>query len=142
MSTTAMKIILDTNVFISCIGKASPYRWIFDGILEGRFILCISNDILLEYHEVLARKTTPEIADNLTNFLTVFPNVQQTDIFYNWQLIREDPDDNKFVDCAVSANAVCIVSNDKHFRVLQKAEFPAITVMGTEEFEEVYRGTG
>lgn len=139
MSTTAVKIVLDTNVFIACIGKVSPYRWIFDGILAGRFTLCISNDILLEYQEVLERKTTPEIAENITNFLAIYPFVEQTEIFYHWQLIQEDPDDNKFVDCAVAANAVCIVSNDKHFRVLEKTGFPAITVMGTEGFEEIYR---
>ncbi len=85
MSTTAVKIVLDTNVFISCIGKTSPFRWIFDGIIEGRFILCVSNDILLEYQEVLERKTTPEIAENLTNFLSIYPFVQPTKIYYSWQ---------------------------------------------------------
>ncbi len=139
MSITAMKIVLDTNVFIACIGKTSPFRWIFDGIIEGRFTLCVSNDILLEYHEVLERKTTSEIAENLTNFLTIYPFVQQTEIFYHWQLIAEDPDDNKFVDCAVSANAACIVSNDKHFRILEKVDFPVLHVMNTEEFEKGYK---
>ncbi|GJM32061.1 MAG: hypothetical protein DHS20C18_10620 [Saprospiraceae bacterium] len=63
-----MKIVLDTNVFIACIGKASPYRWTFNGIIDGRFTLCISNEILIEYQEILCRKTTPEIAENVINF--------------------------------------------------------------------------
>ena len=89
-----MKIVLDTNVFIACIGRTSPYRWIFDAIIDGRFTLCISNEILLEYQEILSRRTTPEIAENITNFLTIYPYIDHTEIYYSWQIVSEDPDDN------------------------------------------------
>ncbi|MCF8361713.1 MAG: PIN domain-containing protein [Prolixibacteraceae bacterium] len=57
MNTIGTKIVIDTNVFITIIGKKSPNRWILDKIICGDFILCISSEILLEYEEVLNRKT-------------------------------------------------------------------------------------
>ncbi|NTS41098.1 hypothetical protein HRG84_09265 [Flavisolibacter sp. BT320] len=48
-----MRIVVDTNVFINTIGKSSPLRWIFDGIISGTFELCISNEIFYEYWEIL-----------------------------------------------------------------------------------------
>ena len=47
-----MKVVLDTNCFISCIGKTSPYRNVFDGFLQNRYTLCLSSEILLEYEEI------------------------------------------------------------------------------------------
>ncbi|MDM8563931.1 PIN domain-containing protein, partial [Candidatus Marithioploca araucensis] len=75
----------------------------------------------MEYQEILAIKTSQEVADNLSHFLAI---VVKTEIFYQFHLISEDEDDNKFVDCAIAANAVCLVSNDKHFKVLKTIKFP------------------
>lgn len=68
MNTGAVRIVLDTNVVVSMIGRTSPNRWIFDKILAGEFVLCVSNEILLEYEEVLTAKTTSEVASNFTTF--------------------------------------------------------------------------
>jgi uncharacterized protein len=139
MSTTAVRIVLDTNVFISIIGKTSLNRWLFDKIIEGRFILCISQEIMLEYEEVLARKTTSEIAQNVSQFLAAFPFVEKTEIFFNWTLVEKDPDDNKFIDCAVAAGAFCIVSNDRHLQPFKTLEFPPLRVLTLDEFEVQFR---
>lgn len=139
MNTTAVKIVLDTNVFIATIGKTSPHRWIFDAIIEGRFILCISNSILLEYEEILAQKSTPEIADNISNFLAIYPYVYRKEPYIDWNLITEDPDDNKFVDCSVAADAFCIVSNDRHFRPYKNNDFPPLKVLTLVEFEAQFK---
>ena len=56
------------------------------------------------------------------------------DPHYTFALIEADKDDNKFVDCAIAANAKCIVSEDKHFRVLKNIPFPKVEVLGIEEF--------
>jgi uncharacterized protein len=69
MSTGAVRIVLDTNVVVSMIGRSAPNRWIFDKILAGEFVLCISNEIMLEYEEVLATKTTVAVASNFTDFI-------------------------------------------------------------------------
>jgi predicted nucleic acid-binding protein len=49
-------------------------------------------------------------------------------------LITEDPDDNKFVDCAFAANAEYLVSDDKHFKILDRIPFPQINLLKMEEF--------
>lgn len=109
MNTTAPRIVVDTNILIAIIGRKSPFHWIFDFIIQGKFILCVSNEILFEYREILERKTNAEVAENLINFIVVNPFTEKTEIYFNFGLISKDEDDNKFVDCAVSANAVCLV---------------------------------
>jgi len=134
MTTTALKIVLDTNIFLVILGTKSPYRRIFDKVLNGEFILCVSTAIVFEYTEVLARKTTPQIANNIKGFLLHHPHVQTTATYYHFNLITEDEDDNKFVDCAIAANAHCLVSNDKHFQVLKQIEFPKLNLFSLDEF--------
>jgi predicted nucleic acid-binding protein len=56
MSTTGVKLVLDTNILIAIIGRKSPYRWIFDEIIDGGLILCVSNEIILEYKEILQKR--------------------------------------------------------------------------------------
>lgn len=136
---TGLKLVIDTNVFITIIGRHSPYRWIFDRILSGEFILCISNEILLEYNEILERKTSVEVAENITQLLSIYPYVQHIAIYYKWNLMANDPDDNKYIDCAVSANAFCIVSNDNHFDILKGIEFPQVDIYRLNEFEHLIK---
>jgi uncharacterized protein len=137
---SALKIVLDTNIFLVILGTKSPYRWIFDKILAGEFILCVSTAIVFEYTEILAKKTTQEIANNIKVFLTNHPHVKSTDIYYNFNLITEDEDDNKFVDCVIASNAIFLVSNDRHFQVLKKIEFPVVNVLSLNEFTKMVAG--
>lgn len=138
MNTGVVRIVLDTNVVVSMIGRMSPNRWIFDKILEGVFNLCISNEIIFEYEEVLAIKTSPEVATNFSDFLITFPNVEQVQVYYHWHLVQKDPDDNKFVDCAVAAKAFCIVSEDKHLKPYKDNEHPPLRIMTVSEFKEMF----
>jgi predicted nucleic acid-binding protein len=87
-----------------------------------------------EYAEILSRKTTPAIAHNVVEMLIVLPNVHKQDIYYKWNLINADKDDNKFVDCAVAGNADFVVTEDKHFDELRTVEFPKLTVLSIKDF--------
>ena len=91
-------------------------------------------EILTEYEEIITSKYNKNVAKNVIRTLLKLPNVHL--IYYHWNLINSDPDDNKFVDCAISANANYLVSNDKHFNMLKEIEFPKITVLKIEEFEK------
>jgi putative PIN family toxin of toxin-antitoxin system len=137
MNTTGFKIVLDTNIFIAIIGKQSPFRWIFDKIIEGSLVLCISNEILLEYREILERKTNEAVANNIVNFLMIHPYVSKIEIFYRFKLISTDEDDNKFVDCAIASNAQFLVSNDRHFDLLKHLDFPQVNIVTLTEFEKL-----
>jgi predicted nucleic acid-binding protein len=60
-----MKVVIDTNVLIASFGKTSPYRKIFDSFLNYTYTLLLSNDVLLEYLEVLQQKTNAFVAENI-----------------------------------------------------------------------------
>jgi putative PIN family toxin of toxin-antitoxin system len=138
MNTGVVSIVADTNVIVSMLGKTSPNRWIFDLILAGKVELCISNEILNEYQEVLSRQTSRLVADNFADFLVTFPYIRRVEVFFKWNLIQEDPDDNKFVDCAIAAQAYCIISEDRHFRPYRNLDYPPLKVFTVEEFKAVF----
>lgn len=110
------------------------YRAIWQAFLEGQFILCVSNEILEEYVEVIGRNISPHIADMVIYTLLMRKNIQRFDPHFRFQLIDVDPDDNKFVDCAIVSGAKYIVSEDHHFNVLQRIDFPKVDVIGIDQF--------
>jgi predicted nucleic acid-binding protein len=69
----------------------------------------------------------------------LLPTVKKIDPFYKWSFITADPDDNKFVECAVAANAHFIITNDKHFKVLKDIPFPTIQTITIEEFALLFK---
>ena len=97
-------VVIDTNCLLQIISRKSPYRPIWEAFLAGRFTLCVSEEILAEYQEILE------------------------------QQITADPDDNKFVDCAFAAGADYLVSEDSHFRVLHDTPFPQLNLVTLDEF--------
>jgi predicted nucleic acid-binding protein len=96
--------------------------------------LIITQEILSEYVEVIGRKASPSVANNVAELLLNLTNVYQVEIFYRWNLIVGDMEDNKFVDAAICANADFIVTNDKHFSVLEKIEFPTVKCLSSDQF--------
>ncbi len=62
------------------------------------------------------------------------PNIAFINRYFAFDLIKIDPDDNKFVDCAIAANADFIVTNDRHFDVLKSIPFPIVKVINIDEF--------
>lgn len=128
------KIVLDTNCLLMSLPRISPYRLIWDDFLEGKLKLCVTNEIVEEYLEILSQKTTPEIASNVVSVILSQRNVEFVTPYYKMHLIQADEDDNKFVDCAFTAGASCIVSNDAHFKILNEINFPKIFVLRIKEF--------
>jgi predicted nucleic acid-binding protein len=118
------------------IPRISKYRPIFDNLLKGKYRLAISEGILQEYLEIIGRKTTGQIAQNLGELLMSLENVDKTEIYFRWNLIQADPDDNKFVDCAISARVKFIVTNDNHFKELRTIDFPPVEVIDADDFLE------
>ena len=127
-------VVIDTNCLVQIISKRSPYRPIWDAFLEKRFTLCVSNEILEEYQEVIEKNTTAEIAENIVLLIFNQRNVRYVDPHFRLRLIAADPDDDKFVDCAFAAGANLIVSEDSHFNVLSHSPFPYIEVLSMAGF--------
>ena len=127
-------VVIDTNCLLQIISRHSPYRPIWDAFLEGRYQLCVSNEILEEYQEILEQQITPTVAENIVLLIINQANTVLVDPHFRMGIITTDPDDNKFVDCAFAAGADYLVSEDSHFDVLRRTPFPQLNLVTLDEF--------
>lgn len=134
------RIVLDTNCLLACISSKSEIFRVWQDFQAGRFVLCVSNEILDEYQEIIARKTTPSIAENIVNAIVESEYVEFIDPQFHLGLIAADHDDDKFVDCAFAANAAYIVSDDRHFDILNDIPFPRLLVLKLKMFLSILQG--
>lgn len=129
-----MRIVLDTNCLIQSISPRSRYYAIWKSFVNEQNILCVTNEIITEYLEILQRLTDYETAEAVVKTILNSKFVKFVVPYYHFEIITQDPDDNKFVDCAITANARYIVTNDHHFDILKTISFPPIDVITIEEF--------
>ena len=127
-------IVLDTNCLLNCLAAKSKFHAVWTAFLNEDFHLCVSNEIMSEYEEILANKISSTFADIIIHVILNSENVIFVHPTFRFNLITTDPDDNKFVDCAIVANADYIVSQDTHFDILKTINFPKVNVIRIEEF--------
>ena len=127
-------IVLDTNCLLQSLPSRSPYHKIWTEILCGNISLCVNTEILNEYEEIISIKTTPSIARSVVETIARLSTTKFQESYIHFGLIEHDVDDNKFVDCAVAADAEYIVTNDKHFDVLKTIPWPRLTIIRIKEF--------
>jgi len=130
-------IVLDTNCLLVCIAARSRYHNVWTAFLNEDYHLCVSNEIMNEYEEILAKRISPSFADMIIQIILNSENVVFAHPTFRFNLITADPDDNKFVDCAIVANADYIVSQDKHFNVLKKIDFPKVNIINIDTFNNM-----
>lgn len=135
------RYVLDTNCLIMMLSSRSKYHKLWRDFLHKKYAIVISNEILEEYLEVVSRNLRTDIAEYLAYVLINSSNVIKIDPSYKFQLIQADPDDNKFVDCAACGNAKLIVTNDKHFKELDKDVFPKVFHADIDAFYEIIKRT-
>ena len=128
------RIVLDTNCLLQAISRRSRFYPIWRDFIQGRYELCVTTEILDEYEEILSRYTSPIVGRMVVEAILRANNVVRVDAQFRFGLIESDPDDNKFVDCSIVANAEYIVTDDAHFDVLKDIPFPRVIVMTAESF--------
>ncbi len=130
-----MKVVIDTNVFVSSFFGGKP-RTIIDLWREHTITLCLSKDILEEYIDVLHRLNLDKslLAELLGLFSKNF-NLIFTRNTPDIHVIEEDPDDDKCIACAIALKADLIVSGDK--RLLKLGEYQGINILNPDEFLEL-----
>jgi uncharacterized protein len=109
---------------------------LFDKIRFGELEIGITTDIFEEYLEVIGDFYSSDLANNVCEMLANKPNVKLISPYYFWNLIEIDPDDNKYVDCAIACNADFIITHDGHFKILDKINFPKVQRITIEAFKE------
>lgn len=91
------KLVLNTNCLIQSIPQRSRYHILWESFVYGKNRLCVSNEILEEYVEILQRLTDNETAEYVVKIILNSPFTELITPFYHFNLITADPDDNKFV---------------------------------------------
>jgi len=129
-----LRVVIDTNVFISSfLTKVGYPRKIIDLWKKGDIKLCLSKSIIDEYIEILIRlniKKGSELNELLQLFANSY-NIIFTSQTKKLNIIIDDPDDNKFFECAVKLNAEYIISGDKH--LLKVKDYCGIKVLSPKE---------
>jgi len=130
-----LKAVIDTSVFISGLIKSPSCRKVIRALEDNRFILVISPEILAEiigvvsrpkFHNVIQRETAAALIEVIkTQALMVRPALRIKEI-------KQDPDDNRFLEAALTAKTDCIVSLDKH--LLSLGSFRGIPVISPTAF--------
>lgn len=102
--------------------------------MNNEYTLCVTNEIIEEYVEVIGRNINQHVAETVVYIIMTRNNVLHIDPHFRFRLIESDPDDNKFVDCAIASNAKYIVSQDHHFDILKRIPFPKVDVISIDSF--------
>ena len=134
-----MKCVIDTNGLLKSVPKFGQYKWLYEAWLNEQFIWVFSNEILSEYAELIERRYSANAADFVLKILLTAQNHERFEPSFKWNLIDIDPDDNKFVDCAVGAGVDYLVTEDRHIKNLRKQPdlFPPVPIITFKEFKEI-----
>jgi len=134
-----MRVVIDTNIFVSSFFGGKP-RKIIDLWKAEKITLCLSNAILDEYIDVLRGIGLRE-EDELEELLSLFSrgfNILFTTKTPKIKIIKNDPDDDKFIECAMALGASTVITGDRE--VLTIKEYMGITILTPQQFLESYRG--
>jgi len=132
-----LKIVMDTNVFVSGVFFSGPPSQILQAWQSGEFELVVSQEILDEYRrvgEVLAKERPNIDLNPILNFV-----IERAKVYKPVKLkepVCEDPDDDKFFACALASGSEVIISGDKH--LLKVSGYGGIEVLKPREFLERY----
>lgn len=132
-----MKVVIDTNIFVSSFFGGNP-RKIIDLWKKEKITLCLSKAILDEYVDVLCRiglKDEHELEELLALFSRGF-NLLFTTKTPKISIVKKDPDDDKFIECAVALKADAVITGDKKILVIK--EYMGINIVTPQHFLETH----
>jgi putative PIN family toxin of toxin-antitoxin system len=130
-----LKVVLDTNVLISAILFGGKPRQILEKAIRGEIRLCLSEPILEELKGVLQRSKfdyAPEMIQFILTELTAIADFVNPSEIIN--VVLEDPEDNRILECAVEAKANYVISGD--FRLLKLSKYLNIEILNAATFLE------
>ena len=122
-----MTVVLDTNVLLPLFGKAGQHRPLRDALARGRVRWAVSTSVLFEYEEILVARSGRSRWEALLRFMHAVSlrhgSIVRVSPSFCFRIVTADPDDNKFSDCAIVANADWIITEDAHFKPLVGAGY-------------------
>ena len=128
------RAVVDTNCLLASLNRNSPFHRLYQLFASEAFEWVLSNEIVTEYEEILTRHYSKATAKRVLEILLIAPNTYFQEAYYKWQLVTDDPDDDKFVDVAIAAGVDYLVTNDRHFQPLLQLPFPRVPLVSLQEF--------
>jgi putative PIN family toxin of toxin-antitoxin system len=130
-----LRVVLDTNVLISAILFGGKPRQILEKAIRGEIRLCLSEPILEELKGVLQRSKFEYSSEIIQFILTELTGIAD---FVNpsetLNVVLEDPEDNRILECAIEAKANYVISGD--FHLLKLRRYRNIEVVNVAAFLE------
>lgn len=131
-----MKVILDTNVIVSGIFWKGVSEKVLYALADDKFKLVISSGIITEIIKTLTNFKIKLSFDEILLWLSILLwKAELVEPEERVDVIKDDPDDNKFIEAAIEGNADYIVSQDKH--LLNIKEYQGIKIILPEEFVKI-----
>lgn len=138
-----MRAVIDTNVLISgFISRESYPAKLVDGWVEKRFEPVVSEEIIREYREVFARDRFSALGSveerlKLLDTLLSFEHVVLVSPQERICMVKDDPGDDVFLECAAAGECEFIISGDQH--LLKLKQYKNIKVITAKEFIELLK---
>ncbi|MFN0076107.1 MAG: putative toxin-antitoxin system toxin component, PIN family [Prosthecobacter sp.] len=137
-----MTVCVDTNVLLQARATSHPYGVILDAFIFGSMRWAVSPSVMEEYREIILQKCGTaawRAMDALFEVLERRSIVVIVNPHFQFQVIANDPDDNKFTDCAITTGADYVITSDRDFASLANAGYKPQPIT-PEAFIERYRG--
>lgn len=132
------KVILDTNILISALGWEGKPREIFNRIVKGKFELVTSPEQIAELSEAINYPRLGFTEEQKLRFLAlVLETASLVESKEKLDIIKEDPEDNRILECAISSDADYIVTGNKHLLKLKK--FRETKIITAKKFLNIYK---
>jgi putative PIN family toxin of toxin-antitoxin system len=133
-----IRVVLDTNVFISGIVFNGIPRQILEHIIKGKIQCSVSEEILYEVNGVLAGKKFKYPPHILRMVIYELESVTELVIpEFEINIIEKDPSDNRILECAVTAGVEYIISGDS--QLLELKEFEGIPILKPADFLSLFQ---
>jgi putative PIN family toxin of toxin-antitoxin system len=130
-----MKIVLDSNVFVSSFYWKGNPRKVFERVTNGLDELYITDEILNEIFTVMSRKKFDSNPEEIEDYIRIIESFSIKLFSQNKiEEISRDKDDNKILQCGIDGNVDFIITGDNDLLVLR--EYMNIKIMKPKEYLE------
>lgn len=127
-----MKVVLDTNVLLSAfLWKSSVSKKLLSKLLCCKMEIYTSQDIMLEFQRVLKRDFTFSDSEAMDAMKEIFSFARLVYPSIKVEVVKDDPTDDKIIECAIASHSAYILSYNKH--LLKIKEYMGIEILRPEE---------
>lgn len=132
-----MKVVIDTNILIDAMADNFSYTWkILDLVLTGKIEAYASEKILRENLLIIERNIVRE--SDRQKLESFFNMVNVVPVYKRVRVVADDPEDDKFIECALETGADYIISSDRHLLFLE--EYEGVKILAPKDFWFRYSG--